>query len=268
MQLQLSLGELIVNAVEHGNCGISYDDKTIGMEKGFSVVDLVNQKCQDPLIRKKKVEFFWDLQSDHTSFVIKDEGNGFDVKAHLQKIKNQDQMSQHGRGIKIASMFSTRLIYNKKGNEVTLILNHDETVEHEVPSGFSQEQVLNVKPGDIVIKEDDPSDYLYYIISGNYTVYHKSKKVGSLTPQDIFMGEIAFLLNQRRSASVRADSSGKLVPLSRKSLITIIREYPHYGIFLSRLLARRLVRANDQNAALTGQLRELREKLSDKKQQV
>ncbi|MCL2880993.1 MAG: cyclic nucleotide-binding domain-containing protein [Treponema sp.] len=254
MQLQLSLGELIVNAVEHGNCGISYDEKTIGMENGLSVVELVAEKCRDPAIRKKKVELLWDIQKDQTSFIIRDEGKGFDVKAHLKKIENLDQMSLHGRGIRIASIFSTKLKYNDKGNEVTLILKHDDTVEHEVPSGFSREQVINVKAGDLVIRENDPSDYLYYIISGNYSVYHKSKKVGSLSPQDIFMGEIAFLINQRRSASVRADGQGKLVPLSRKALVTIIREYPHYGIFLSRLLARRLVRANDQTAALSEQL--------------
>jgi CRP-like cAMP-binding protein len=151
-------------------------------------------------------------------------------------------------------MFSTKLKYNDTGNEVTLVLQHNDSVEHEVPAGFSKEQVINVKAGDIVIHENDPSDYLYYIISGTYTVFHKSKKVGVLSPQDIFMGEIAFLLNQKRSASVRADKPGKLVPLSRKSLITIIREYPHYGIFLTRLLARRLVRANDQTVALTKQL--------------
>jgi len=256
MRLQLALGELIVNAVEHGNCGISYEEKTSAMEKGLSVVELVAQRCEDPLIKKKRVEFIWDIQSEQTTFTIRDEGKGFDVKAHLEKIIRQDQLSLHGRGIRIASMFATKLKYNHKGNEVTLVLKHDDSVEHEVPAGFSNEQVINVKTGDIVIRENDTSDYLYYIISGKYSVFHKSKKVGSLTPQDIFMGEIAFLINQRRSASVRADGPGKLVQLSRKSLVSIIREYPHYGIFLSRLLARRLVRANEKTAALSELLKE------------
>jgi CRP-like cAMP-binding protein len=172
------------------------------------------------------------------------------VQAHLAKIAAQDKMSLHGRGIRMASMFSSKLIYNKKGNQATLILKHDDSVEHEVPTGFSQERVHNFKVGDIVLRENEPSDYLYYIVSGRYSVYHKSKKVGTLSPQDIFMGEIAFLLNQPRSASVRSDTPGKLVTISRKALVDIIRNHPHYGIFLSRLLARRLVRANEQNVAL------------------
>ncbi|MDR1588116.1 MAG: ATP-binding protein [Treponema sp.] len=250
MHLQLALSELIVNAIEHGNCGITYDEKTMGMENGFSVVELVMERCKDPLIKKKKVEFLWDIQAGRTAFTIRDEGKGFNVKAHLRKIAGQDVMSLHGRGIKMASMLSTELKYNDKGNEVTLLLKHDASVEHEVPIGFSLERIIEVKKGDIVLREDEPSDYLYYIISGNYSVFHNLKKVGSLSPQDIFMGEIAFLLNQRRSASVQADGQGKLVLLTRKTLVSIIRQYPHYGIFLSKLLARRLVRANDQNASL------------------
>jgi anti-sigma regulatory factor (Ser/Thr protein kinase) len=251
MQLQLALGELIVNAVEHGNCGISYDEKTAGMEKGLSVVELVAERCKDPVIKKRKVEFLWDIQSDKSMFVIRDEGSGFDVKAHLKKIATQDQMSLHGRGIRMAAALSTGLQYNDKGNQVTLVLEHDDSVEHEVPRGFSREKVLNVNKGDIVLREGEPSDYLLYIVSGSFSVFHNLKKVGSLSAQDVFMGEIAFLLNQRRSASVRADGPGKLVRITRRALVNVIREYPYYGIYLSKLVARRLVRANEHNAKLT-----------------
>jgi CRP-like cAMP-binding protein len=256
MHLQLALGELIVNAVEHGNCGISYEEKTMGMENGLSVVELVAERCKDPLIRNKKVDLIWDIHPEESVFVIRDEGEGFDVRAYLKKISSQDMMSLHGRGIKMASAFSTELKYNEKGNQVTLILKHDASVEHEVPVGFSHEQVVNVRKGDIVLREDEPSDYLYYIVSGKYTVFHNLKQVGTLSPQDIFMGEIAFLLNQRRSASVRAERPGKLIRLTRKTFVSIIREYPHYGIFLSKLLAKRLVRSNDQNAALMEKIRQ------------
>jgi CRP-like cAMP-binding protein len=255
MHLQLALGELIVNAVEHGNCGVTYEEKTMGMENGLSVVELVAQRCKDPLIRNKKVEFLWDIHPEESIFVIRDEGKGFDVRAYLQKIAAQDKLSLHGRGIRMASALSTELKYNAKGNQVTLVIKHDTLVEQEIPAGFSKEQVVNVKKGDIVLREDEPSDYLYYIVSGKYSVFHNLKQVGTLSPQDIFMGEIAFLLNQRRSASVRAESTGKLILLTRKTFISIIREYPHYGIFLSKLLAKRLVRSNDQNAALMTKVR-------------
>jgi CRP-like cAMP-binding protein len=70
------------------------------------------------------------------------------------------------------------------------------------------------------------------------------------------MGEMSFLLNQKRSATIRAETPGKLILLTRKIFVNVIRDYPHYGIFLSKLLAKRLVRSNDQNAILMGKERE------------
>jgi CRP-like cAMP-binding protein len=64
------------------------------------------------------------------------------------------------------------------------------------------------------------------------------------------MGEMSFLLNNRRSATVIADTEGKLVKITRRSFVSVIKDYPHYGIFLSKLLARKLVRANILNAEL------------------
>jgi len=249
MHLQLALAELIVNAIEHGNCGISYEEKSNALSQGVSAPELIAKKCEDPAISAKKVTFNWEIKQDTSYFIITDGGQGFDVKAHIDKVKNQDKYSLHGRGIKIAASFSHKLRYNEKGNQVALIVKHDTAMEHEVPVGFSREKAIIVKKGDIVIKEGEPSNYLYYISSGTYEVLYNGKSVGTLSPQDIFMGEMSFLLNQSRSATIRATSAGKLILLTEKTFINAIREYPHYGIFLSKLLAKRLVRSNEQAAA-------------------
>ena len=62
------------------------------------------------------------------------------------------------------------------------------------------------------------------------------------------MGEMSFLLNNRRSATVKAETYGRLIKISRKAFVSVVKKYPHYGIFLSKLLARKLVRANQMNA--------------------
>ncbi|MDR1947935.1 MAG: cyclic nucleotide-binding domain-containing protein [Spirochaetaceae bacterium] len=255
MFLQSALSELIVNAIEHGNCGISFDEKRQAMEKGRSITDLVADKNRDPAVRAKRVDFRWNTQEDRTVFVIRDEGDGFDVTEYMKKIAGQDPLSLTGRGIRMAAAFSKELKYNDKGNQVDLTIIHDSSVEREIPVGFSRQQVVTVKKGDIVLRENEPGDYLYYISSGNYTIYHNNQKVGILSPRDIFMGEMAFLLNQKRSASVHAETAGKLILLTRKALVDVIRECPHYGIFLSKLLAKRLVRSNDRNATLVEQIK-------------
>ena len=248
MHLQLALSELIVNGIEHGHCGISFDEKTKLLESGKSVIDLVVEKCQDPSIAAKRVNFEWDSSPNGTIFSIRDEGEGFDVSKIKQKVEDDDPLSQHGRGIIMAEAFSETVEYNDIGNEVSITVKHDESVIKKTPEGFSGEEVIYPKKGDVVFHEGEKGNFLYYISSGRYKVFHNKNEVGSLSPVDLFMGEMAFLLNNRRSAAVIAEEAGKLIKISRKSFVQVMKKYPHYGIFLSKLLARKIVRANEQHS--------------------
>ncbi len=249
MHLQLALSELIVNSIEHGHCGISYDEKTTALHSGMSVIDIVAEKCNDPVIAAKRVHFEWDSSQERTIFSIRDEGDGFDVSIVKEKIKDDDPLSQHGRGIIMAEAFSESIEYNDIGNQVKITVKHDESVIRKTPEGFSGEEVIYPAKGDIVFQEGEKGNFLYYIASGRYKVFLNNKVVGSLSPADLFMGEMAFLLNNRRSAAVRAEEQGKLIKISRKSFVQVMKRYPHYGIFLSKLLARKIVRANEQHSA-------------------
>ena len=250
MHLQLTLSELLVNSIEHGNCGITYDEKSEFLAQGRSVVDLVAEKCEDPVIAAKRVLFEYDIHAKETKFIIRDDGDGFNVVGLQEKLQIEGEMSLHGRGIRMAASLSTKLAYNRKGNIVTMIFPHDDQVNKDAPVGFSDEETLVVRKGEIIFREGESSNFLYYISSGNFSVFANSQHVAMLTPADIFMGEMSFLLNNRRSATVRAEGEGKLIKISRKTFVTVIKEYPHYGIFLSKLLATKLVRANTQNVLM------------------
>jgi anti-sigma regulatory factor (Ser/Thr protein kinase) len=244
MRLQLAIEELIVNAVEHGNCGITYDDKTEALAKGISVMELVALRCKDPKINAKRVRLEWEIGSEETLFTVTDEGNGFNVEELRKKMRAQDVFSQHGRGIMLAQSIASSLDFNDKGNQVKITVKHDSHIEHEIPEGFSYEKVVDVKPGDLIIKEDQPGDSICYIVSGKYGVYHNNKQIATLGPEDIFMGEMAFLLGKRRTASIKAITDGKVIVLTRKALVNVIKSYPQYGLFIAKLLAQRLDRRN------------------------
>lgn len=250
MHLQLALSELMVNGIEHGNCGITYDEKSQFLADGRSVVDLVAEKCEDPAVAARRVRFEYDIQPHETRFVIRDEGDGFDVEGLSRKLKTEGRMSLHGRGIRMAASLASKLAYNRKGNAVTLVFRHDEQVSRDAPAGFSDNEMLSVQKGEIIFREGESSNFLYYISSGTFSVFSRSRHVGMLTPADIFMGEMSFLLNNRRSATVRVERPGKLIRISRESFVSVIKEFPHYGIFLSKLLARKLVRANVRNVLI------------------
>jgi anti-sigma regulatory factor (Ser/Thr protein kinase) len=248
LNLQLALSELILNGIEHGNCRISSEEKEALLMTGGNVIDLIEEKCKDPEIAKKKVYLEWDICSECSKLIIRDEGDGFDVKNMQEKLKKNEPDALLGRGIMLARLCTDTLCYNKKGNQVSLTLKHKSPGDRGAPAGFSNEEILFIKSGETIFKQDDLSNYIYYISSGKYGVYHDTKLVGTLTPEDIFMGEMSFLLNNKRSATVVAETSGKLIRISRKAFVNVVREYPHYGIFLSKLLARKLVRANSINA--------------------
>ena len=46
--LQSTLMELLTNALEHGNCGITYEEKTEWLSKGGIILDLIDQKLRQP----------------------------------------------------------------------------------------------------------------------------------------------------------------------------------------------------------------------------
>ena len=242
--LQISLAELLLNGIEHGNCNISFEEKNQHLMTGGSLPDLIAEKCKNPSVANKKVHLEWDLRQDETFFYVRDEGAGFDVEEYQKKMKTRKQDALHGRGIMLAKSFGGKLSYNKTGNVAMLTVTHEKTTKSE-PVGFVGEEVLLPQKGTVIFRQGEISNYIFYISSGQYTVYHDDVPVGILTPADIFMGEMSFLLNHQRSASVVADTPGKIIKIARKSFVNSIRQYPQYGLFLSKLLARKLQRNNE-----------------------
>ncbi len=245
--LQIALAELIQNGIEHGNCEISYEEKSKFLMEGGSIVELVRKKCEeDPSLLAKKVHLEWDIRENETKFYIRDEGKGFDVEEYQKKMQTRKQDSLHGRGIILAKSFGGKLSYNKTGNVALLTVQHEVGEPLREPVGFRGEEVLITREGDVVFREGEKSDHIYYISSGRFKVFREDVLVSLLTPGDIFIGEMSFLLNNKRSATVVAESPGKLIKISRKSFIAAVRDFPQYGIFLSKLLARKLEQ-NNQN---------------------
>jgi len=141
------------------------------------------------------------------------------------------------------------LAYNSKGNEVAVEFAHNGKAERTIPPGFIQTKPRNLAPKDVVFWENTNGDHIYYIISGEYDVFVGGKEIARLGPSDVFMGEMSFLLGNRRSATVICATPGKLVEISRQVFTEAVKQFPNYGIFLSKMLARRL---RDNNRRFAG----------------
>lgn len=111
------LTELLVNAVEHGNLGISYDEK-----KQLRLADVweaeVTRRLDLPEYRERCVRVRVQRHFDHLEFTVADEGAGFDWQRFLDLAPDRAG-DPNGRGIAMARMLSfSSLEYRGNGNTV------------------------------------------------------------------------------------------------------------------------------------------------------
>jgi CheY-like chemotaxis protein len=117
----LGLLELLMNGVEHGNLGITYSEKTVLNEKDQWKQE-VHRRLQLPENSDKRVIVEYEKRDDELTFLIIDEGVGFDWEPYMEIDPNR-VFDTHGRGIAMALKVSFDSIkYQNSGNEVLAII--------------------------------------------------------------------------------------------------------------------------------------------------
>ncbi|MCX8083901.1 MAG: ATP-binding protein [Calditerrivibrio sp.] len=119
-KIRIGISEMVTNAIEHGNLEISGDEKFEATEND-SYYKLIETKRSDKKLGKRKATITVTLDEKHLKIVVKDRGKGFDTSKIKRNPSEEDLYKLHGRGILIASMYFDSIIYNKKGNVVTLL---------------------------------------------------------------------------------------------------------------------------------------------------
>lgn len=112
------LSDLMVNAVEHGNLGVTYQEKSLLKWEGDWEGE-INRRLSLPQFSRRYATVLAERGEDSVQFTITDQGDGFD----WQKFLNFDPdraFDPNGRGIAMARMMSfASLEYQGKGNVVT-----------------------------------------------------------------------------------------------------------------------------------------------------
>jgi len=113
----VGMSELLINAVEHGNLGITYDEKGELKEAG-NWLEEVEKRLQHPDYADLEVNVKMEKQNDKIVFLITDQGEGFDFNNYLE-MDAERAFDNHGRGIAMSRMLSfDHLEYLGKGNQV------------------------------------------------------------------------------------------------------------------------------------------------------
>ncbi|TGL61582.1 7TM diverse intracellular signaling domain-containing protein [Leptospira sarikeiensis] len=120
--IRTCLREVLINAIEHGNLGISFDEKTESMRAG-NYMEFIQKRQREAFYGARNVKVAYSLNSKRIGFEIEDEGDGFDLKKilNLDGEKLNEESYTHGRGIMMTRKVFDVVKFNEKGNKVLLI---------------------------------------------------------------------------------------------------------------------------------------------------
>lgn len=110
--------ELMINAVEHGNLGITYDEKTELINESELKNEIKHRLTQEAF-KDKYVTVDVNIQDQQLKVSILDMGQGFDFEDYME-FSIDRAMDNHGRGIMMANKLSfDALMYSEGGRCAT-----------------------------------------------------------------------------------------------------------------------------------------------------
>ncbi len=117
----MGFNDLLVNAVEHGNLQITYEEKTLLQEES-QWEEEIRRRLEQAEHAKKFVEVKFKRYEAEIHVVITDQGNGFDWKK-FENFSPDLALASHGRGIAMAkALCFDRLEYRGIGSEVLCVV--------------------------------------------------------------------------------------------------------------------------------------------------
>jgi hypothetical protein len=119
--IRICFREILINAIEHGNLGITFDEKTRAIENG-DYMDFLISRQKDPKFARRGVLVDYLINGKVLMFRITDEGDGFDHGGFITRAENDENMAmlEHGRGIIMTRNVFDSVVFNEKGNQVIL----------------------------------------------------------------------------------------------------------------------------------------------------
>jgi len=117
----VGITEMLINAIEHGNLGIGYAEKTRLHEAEQWLVE-IERRLLLPENLNKYVTISFNKTNSHINIRVKDQGKGFDWRQY-QDLDSKRVFDNHGRGIVMArSLAFQELIYHENGSDVECII--------------------------------------------------------------------------------------------------------------------------------------------------
>ena len=113
--------------------------------------------------------------------------------------------------------------------------------------------------GKAIFLEGDDSQDLYILVSGQLNVFKGNKKIAQITEKGSFFGEMSYLLNAKRTATIKAEKNVEAIQIHKEDIPGFFQEFPEVAGEITKLLAKRL----DETSRILYGLKEFCDQLPD-----
>ncbi len=118
LRVVIGLEEAMINAIVHGNLEVSSKLREQG-DDAFEKA--IAEKRSTSPYRERQATLLAVFCPHHATFVVTDEGKGFDPNDVPDPTEPENLIKPHGRGLLLMRTFMDVVEHNEIGNEVTLI---------------------------------------------------------------------------------------------------------------------------------------------------
>jgi DNA-binding response OmpR family regulator len=134
--ISLSMTECMINAIEHGNLGVGYQQKSEALRAG-AYQNLLEERMADPELDARRVRLEFEMTPQGMTVTVSDEGEGFDWRNRPNPNDPENLLKEHGRGLSIIHLFMDEVSFNDSGSEIRMRKAFSDPDSSEAPGETS-----------------------------------------------------------------------------------------------------------------------------------
>lgn len=119
-QVGTALAEALTNAIDHGSLEL---DSTLRQTDDYAYGKLRELRRTQKPYCDRRIQVIVQLTPTKATYVVRDEGGGFDPSTLPDPTNPENLLRPSGRGIMLIHTFMDVVSFNKKGNEITMVKN-------------------------------------------------------------------------------------------------------------------------------------------------
>ena len=138
VRIGVALHESLTNAIYHGNLEL---DSELRQEDESIFHDLYEVRRHEPYYAARRVYVQATASRHEIRYVIRDEGQGFDVHKVSDPTEEEQLGRVGGRGLLMIRSFMDEVTHNEKGNQITLVKSVGQPAQSDEESANAAEEL-------------------------------------------------------------------------------------------------------------------------------